>query len=137
VTTPQNKSKPYDLEERIYAFALEVRMFLRNTKWDPVSWPDIKQLLRSSGSVAANYVESVESISDADSLYRLRVTKKEARESGLWLRLLNDCNPIDENTHQALHVLISETEELVKIFASIIRKKSATEPLPRGLKFKI
>jgi four helix bundle protein len=130
VTTLQNKSKPYDLEERTYAFALEVRMFLRNTKWDPVSWPDIKQLLRSSGSVAANYVESVESISDADSLYRLRVTKKEARESGLWLRLLNDCNPIDENTHQALHVLISETEELVKIFASIIRKKSATEPLP-------
>ena len=130
MTTLQNKSKPYDLEERTYAFALEVRMFLRNTKWDPVSWPDIKQLLRSSGSVAANYVESVESISDADSLYRLRVTKKEARESGLWLRLLNDCNPIDENTHQALHVLISETEELVKIFASIIRKKSATEPLP-------
>jgi len=130
VTTPQNKSKPYDLEERTYAFALEVRMFLRNTKWDPVSWPDIKQLLRSSGSVAANYVESVESISDADSLYRLRVTKKEARESGLWLRLLNDCNPIDDNTHQALHVLISETEELVKIFASIIRKKSVTEPLP-------
>ena len=130
MTTPQNKSKPYDLEERTYAFALEVRMFLRNTKWDPVSWPDIKQLLRSSGSVAANYVESVESISDADSLYRLRVTKKEARESGLWLRLLNDCNPIDDNTHQALHVLISETEELVKIFASIIRKKSATEPLP-------
>jgi four helix bundle protein len=130
VTTLQNYSKPYDLEERTYAFALEVRMFLRNTKWDPVSWPDIKQLLCSSGSVAANYVESVESISDADSLYRLRVTKKEARESGLWLRLLNDCNPIDDNTHQALHVLISETEELVKIFASIIRKKSATEPLP-------
>lgn len=130
MTTPQNKYKPYDLEERTYAFALEVRMFLRNTKWDPVSWPDIKQLLRSSGSVAANYVESVESISDADSLYRLRVTKKEARESGLWLRLLNDCNPIDDNTHHALHVLISETEELVKIFASIIRKKSATEPLP-------
>lgn len=130
MTTPQNNSKPYDLEERTYAFAFEVRMFLRNTKWDPVSWPDIKQLLRSSGSVAANYVESVESISDPDSLYRLRVTKKEARESGLWLRLLNDCNPIDESTHAALHVLISETNELVKIFASIIRKKSANEPLP-------
>ena len=130
MTTLQNKSKPYDLEERTYAFALEIRMFLRNTKWDPVSWTDIKQLLRSSGSVAANYIEAVESISDADSLYRLRVTKKEARESGLWLRLLNDCNPIDDNTHQALHVLISETEELVKILASIIRKKSATLPLP-------
>jgi four helix bundle protein len=133
----KRNDKPYDLEERTYAFALEVRMFLRNTKWDPVSWTDTKQLLRSSGSVAANYIESVESISSPGNLYRLRIAKKEARESGLWLRLLNDCNPIDESTHAALHILISETNEIVKIFASIIRKKSATEPLTWGLKFKI
>lgn len=122
--------KPYDLEERTYAFALEVRLFLRGVKWDPVSWTDIKQLLRSSGSVAANYVESVESISAPDNLYRLRVTKKEARESGLWLRLLSDCNHLDEATEMTLQSLLSETGELVKILASIIRKKSATEPLP-------
>jgi four helix bundle protein len=127
-TTP--KDKPYDLEERTYAFALEVRLFLRGVKWDPVSWTDIKQLLRSSGSVAANYVESVESISAPDNLYRLRVTKKEARESGLWLRLISDCNHLDEATETTLQSLLSETGELVKILASIIRKKSATEPLP-------
>jgi four helix bundle protein len=121
------KSKPYDLEERTYAFAVEVRLFLRHTKWEAISWPDIKQLLRSSGSVAANYVESVEAISDSDSLYRLRIAKKEARESGMWLPLLNDCNPIDHQTHTALHQLISETGELVKIFASIIRKKSSQQ----------
>jgi four helix bundle protein len=124
------KDKPYDLEERTYAFALEVRLFLKKTKWDPVSWTDIKQLLRSSGSVAANYVESVESISAPDNLYRLRVTKKEARESGMWLRLISDCNHLDETTEATLGSLISETGELVKILASIIRKKSATEPLP-------
>ena len=122
--------KPFDLEERTYAFALEVRLFLRHTKWDPVSWPDIKQLLRSSGSVAANYVESIESISDADALYRLRVTKKEARESGLWLRLINDSNPIDEKVHRNLDELINETYELVKIFVTIIRKKSESQSLP-------
>jgi four helix bundle protein len=124
------KDKPYDLEERTYAFALEVRLFLKKTKWDPVSWTDIKQLLRSSGSVAANYVESVESISTADNIYRLRVTKKEARESGMWLRLISGCNHLDETTEATLRSLISETGELVKILASIIRKKSATEPLP-------
>lgn len=124
------KDKPYDLEERTYAFALEVRLFLKKTKWDPVSWTDIKQLLRSSGSVAANYVESVESISTADNLYRLRVTKKEARESGMWLRLISDCNHLAETTEATLRSLISETGGLVKILASIIRKKSATEPLP-------
>ena len=124
------KDKPYDLEERTYAFALEVRLFLKKTKWDPVSWTDIKQLLRSSGSVAANYVESVESISTADNIYRLRITKKEARESGMWLRLISDCNHLDEETEATLQSLLSESGELVKIFASIIRKKSATEPLP-------
>ncbi len=122
--------KPYDLEERTYAFALEVRMFLQNVKWDPVSWTDVKQLLRSSGSVAANYIESIEAFSNPDGIYRLRITKKEARESGLWLRLLNDCNPLGEDHHQALDDLLQETDELVKIFASIIRKKSASDPLP-------
>jgi four helix bundle protein len=72
----------------------------------------------------------VESISAPDNLYRLRVTKKEARESGLWLRLISDCNHLDEATETTLQSLLSETGELVKILASIIRKKSATEPLP-------
>ena len=130
MTTPQNDPKPYDLEERTYAFALETRMFLRNTRWDPVSWTDIKQLLRSSGSVAANYVESLEAVSADDCIYRLRICKKEARESCLWLRLISDCNPIDETIHHNLESLISETRELVKIFVVMIRNKSAQQPLP-------
>lgn len=130
MTAPLTHSKPYDLEERTYAFALETRLFLRNTKWDAVSWPDIKQLLRSSGSVAANYVESLEAVSADDRVYRLRVCKKEARESGLWLRLISDCNPIDESIHRGMESLISETEELVKIFVVMIRNKSEQKPLP-------
>lgn len=130
MNTRKNDSKPFDLEERTYQFALETRLFLKNTRWDPVSWTDVKQLLRSSGSVAANYVESTESISAADTIYRLRVSKKEARESAMWLRLINDCNPIDETTHASLHSLISEAGELVKILASIIRNKVKTESLP-------
>lgn len=124
------KPKPYDLEQRTYLFALDIRMFLRNTKWDPVSWTDIKQVLRSSGSIAANYIEAIEAISETDALYRLRLSKKEARETGLWLRLISDSNPIDESVHISLESLISETNELVKIFASIIRKKSTQSPLP-------
>lgn len=125
-----NYDKPYDLEERTYAFALETRLFLKNQRWDPVSWSDVSQVLRSTGSVAANYVEALEAISPDDYLYRLRICKKEARESGLWLRLIIDCNPIDESIHRNLDALIKETTELVKIFAAIIRKKSAQPPLP-------
>ena len=50
--------------------------------------------------------------------------------SGLWLQLISDTNPIDESIHRGLEDLISETKELVKIFASIIRKKSTKPPLP-------
>ena len=124
MSAQRNKEKPYDLEERTYAFALEVRHFLRNTKWDPVSWSDIKQVLRSSGSVAANYLEALESLSPDDYLYRISICKKEARESGLWLQLISDSNPIDESIHRSLDDLIGETSELVKIFSSIIRNKT-------------
>lgn len=122
--------KPYNLEERTYAFALEIRLFLRNTIWDPVSWSDIKQLLRSSGSVAANYVESIEAISPDDCVYRLRFCKKESRESGLWLQLISDSNPIDATIHSKLEALIAETKELVKIFVTMIRNKTAQPTLP-------
>jgi len=130
MSTTQNKNKPYDLEERTYAFALETRLFLKDKHWDPVSWPDVRQLLRSSGSVAANYVEALESISPDDYLYRIRVCKKEVRESGMWLRLISDCNPIDESIQRELDELVDETKELVKIFVTLIRNKSAQQPLP-------
>jgi four helix bundle protein len=123
-------NKPYNLEDRTYAFALDIRIFLRNTIWDPVSWSDIKQLLRSSGSVAANDVESIEAISPDDCVYRLRLCKKEARESGLWLQLISDSNPIDDKIHRKIEALIAETKELVKIFVTMIRNKTAQPTLP-------
>lgn len=121
---PNRDNKPYDLEERTYQFALDVRLFLKDRKWDPVSWPDVRQLLRSSGSVAANYVEAIEGISIDDSLYRYRITKKEARESGLWLRLLKDCNELNQSATEGLNSLLDESNQLVRILASIINNKS-------------
>ena len=115
--------KPYDLEERTYQFALSVRMFLKQHKWDPVSWSDVSQLLRSSGSVAANFVEANECISPRDKIYRLRISKKEAKESNLWLRLIEETNTTTPAQQSALTALKQEAGELVKILAVIIRKK--------------
>jgi len=126
---PSGNEKPYHLEERTYQFALDVLLFLKDRKWDPVSWPDVRQLLRSSGSVAANYVEAIEGISIDDSLYRYRISKKEARESGLWLRLLEDCNELNQAATEGLNSLLDESNQLVRILASIINNKSAS---PQG-----
>ena len=118
--------KRYDLEGRTYDFALRTRELLKSLSWSPISWSDVQQLLRSSGSVAANFVEAAEALSNEDFLYRVRLCKKESKESGLWLRLLRDSNNLPREVLEDLQRLESETGELVLIFAAIIRKRSAS-----------
>jgi four helix bundle protein len=119
-TTP-----PFDLEERTYQFALRVRLFLKGRDWHRVNWTDVNQLLRSSGSVGANYVESQEAVSDDDFTYRIRLCRKEVRESSLWLRLLRDTNDFPSNDTAEFIALLGETGELARIFTSILRKRTA------------
>ncbi|MEM1085629.1 MAG: four helix bundle protein [Verrucomicrobiota bacterium] len=119
----EKKRPPYDLEERTYQFALRVRLYLKNGEWQPVGWSDVRQLLRSSGSVAANYVESQEAVGDGDFVYRIRVSRKETRESALWLRLLQDTHSLEDSALAEHTALLGEADELVRIFTAIIRKK--------------
>jgi four helix bundle protein len=111
----------YDFEERTYRFALEIRLLIARRKWTRTQWSDIDQLLRSSGSIAANYVEANNAISKADFLHRLRISKKEASESRLWLRLLGETTD-DEATKGTLRTLYRECDELTRILAAILRK---------------
>jgi hypothetical protein len=50
-------SKRYDLEDRTIVFAKEVRKFVKKLHHDLANMEDGKQLIRSSGSVGANYIE--------------------------------------------------------------------------------
>lgn len=118
--------KKYNLEGRTYEFALRTRELLKSLNWSPISWSDVQQLLRSSGSVAANFVEAAEALSNEDFLYRVRLCKKESKESGLWLRLLRDSNDLSREVLEGLQSLERETGELVLIFAAIIRKRAAS-----------
>lgn len=111
----------YDLEERTYQFALNIRRCIAGTKWTRAQWTDVDQVLRSSGSVAANYIEANNAVSKPDSLFRIRISKKEASESRLWLRLLGETSN-DEPFKQTLRSLFKESDELAKILATILRK---------------
>src|SRR5712691_8828881 len=112
--------KPFDLEERTYLFANQVRSFLKQLPRTVGNQEDGRQLIRSSGSVAANYVEANEAISKKERLLRLRTSRKEAKESALWLRLL------DTGTTPAVETerieLPQEARELLKILSAIILK---------------
>ena len=114
-------SKPiYDIEERTFKFAKDVRLFVSSLNKNISSIEDAKQLIRASGSVGANYIEANESLSKKDFLMRIKISRKEAKESVYWLRLLNETNTF-ENVEEAQR-LIQEATELKKILSSIIEK---------------
>lgn len=110
----------FDLEERTFQFALEVRQIISAQRWTRAQWIDLKQVLRSSGSVAANYVEANNAASRPDFIYRIGVAKKEAVESRLWLRLLG-ASTTDPKLLDSLRSLYREADELVRIFAAILK----------------
>lgn len=119
MTETQN-SKQYDLEDRASAFAARVRAFVKILPHSIANHEDEKQLIRASGSVGANYIEANESLGKKDFLMRLRISRKEAKESRYWLKLIDiDNNNELETERQAL---IQEPTELMNIFAAIIRK---------------
>lgn len=111
---------PYDLEERTFQFAKDVRIFLKTVPNTIANQEDSRQLIRSSGSVGANYREANEALSRKDFVYRMRVSRKEAKESIYWLRLIHSTNSL-KNSNNAQQ-LIQEATELKKIFSSIIEK---------------
>lgn len=112
--------KPYDLEERTFLFAKDIRIFIKPLKMTVANMEDTKQLIRSSGSIGANYIEANEALSKKDFKFRIKISRKEAKESVYWLRLIIETNDLP-NENQAKD-LIQEATELKKILSAIIEK---------------
>lgn len=112
------KTKTYDLEERSFQFASAVNIYVRKLPKDIPNIENGKQLARSSGSVAANYIEANESLSKKDFIMRVKISKKESKESRLWLRLTIPSPDMEAEKAK----LIQESVELMKIFGSILEK---------------
>lgn len=111
--------KPYDLEERTFQFAKDVRVFVKTLNNSIANKEDIKQVVRSSGSIGANYIEANESLSKKDFVFRAKISRKEAKESVYWLRLIKESN---ELSGTLIDSLINESTELKKILSAIIEK---------------
>jgi len=116
-----SNTKPiYDLEERTYQFAKDVRLFVKTLPKTIANIEDGKQLIKASGSVGANYIEANEALSKKDLKMRLKICRMEAKESAYWLRLINETNSL-KNANDAKS-LMQEANELKKIFSSILEK---------------
>jgi four helix bundle protein len=116
----EDNSKRYDLEERTLQFAKDVRGFVKTVPRTVANEEDVRQLVKASGSVGANYIEANESLSKKDFVLRIKISRKEAKESRYWLRLLDTGGKAAAG--KARDALIQEATELMKIFGSIARK---------------
>jgi four helix bundle protein len=115
-----SNNKQYDLEERCLKFAKDVRKFVKKLPKNISNFEDIKQLVRSSGSIGTNYIEANESLSKRDFIMRIKISKKEAKESIYWLNLLDI--GYKSTLEKERSTLIDEATELMKILGAILEK---------------
>ena len=116
-STNDKNSKQYDLEERTLKFAKEVSRFVKGLPRSIANAEIAKQLVRPSSSIGANYIEANESLSKKDFLMRIKISRKESKESIYWLKLVET-----KDQEKSRESLIGEATELMKIFGSIAEK---------------
>ncbi|KKQ66702.1 MAG: hypothetical protein US86_C0004G0020 [Candidatus Daviesbacteria bacterium GW2011_GWA2_38_24] len=108
--------KKYNLEERTAKFGEIIIDFCRSLKHTPISLPVITQLIRSTTSIGANYMEANGASSKKDFQNKIFICKKEASETKYWLRMLVRCYP--EKRDEILSFW-KEAQELTLIFQKI------------------
>ncbi len=113
------KGKKFDLEDRTIKFARRVRDLSKTVQTTTSNREDVRQVVRASGSVGANYIEANNALGKKDFLLRIKICRKEAKESGYWLRLIDICSSTQLDAERQR--LIEESTQLVKIFGTILR----------------
>src|SRR6266576_2911938 len=109
-------SKRYDLEERTFEFAKTSRAFVKQLPRTISNLEDAKQFIRASGSIGANYIEANEAIGKKDFVMKIKICRREAKESRYWLRLIDTDGKLEGDQVQ----LLNEAQELMKIFGAIV-----------------
>jgi four helix bundle protein len=109
---------PFDLEKRTLIFAKSIRDFCKLVPKSISNKEYIEQIIRSSGSIGANYIEANESLSKKDFVMRIKISRKETKETRYWLELI-ETEHVQEDDISKLQ---TEATELLKIFSSIIEK---------------
>jgi len=117
-----NNQKVFDFEDRAVKFCKAVIEFCRALNRDNINQILVNQIVRSASSIGANYCEANEAVYLNDLIHKLSISKKEARETKYWLRVIIEVN--GKNIIEARQ-LWTEADELTKILAAMIRNAQA------------
>jgi four helix bundle protein len=111
--------KVFDFKKRSLSFARAINVYVRNLPLDIPNRENGKQLVRAAGSIGANYIEADDCLGDRDRLMRLRISRKEARETLFWIDLTE---PHKQFINEKIS-LMCETDELLRILSAILNKE--------------
>ncbi|MFA7253056.1 MAG: four helix bundle protein [Patescibacteria group bacterium] len=106
----------YNLEERTAKFGEDIIKFCRELKFNVITEPIIKQIIRSATSIGANYMEANGACSKSDFKNKIFICKKETMETKHWLRILSSALP---EKADKLRGYWKEAQELTLIFSKI------------------
>jgi len=112
-------TKQFNLEKRLLTFSTDTIHLCKLINITLINKNLITQLLKSATSIGANYTEANDSLGKKDFLHRLRIARKEAKETLYWLNLLIGIQPKHLTT---INKLITECTELRNILSAIINK---------------
>ncbi|MBI4812313.1 four helix bundle protein [Candidatus Falkowbacteria bacterium] len=112
-------SKRYDLEDRTLEFGKRIIRLSKALPKNTINFKLIDQVIRSGTSMGANYREANKTETKKDFKFRIRICRKEGKETIYWLNLIIEANP---EFSERIKPLLQETAELVKIFAAILVK---------------
>jgi four helix bundle protein len=116
-----HKLNPEILYERLLKFAKRCQKLISKLPNNPYNDIYGKQLLRSSSSPGSNYIEAVEAFSKKDFIHKLKICRKESKESTHWLKLIKSSNSNLKDIGNECAKLNMEAREFIKIFSSSIR----------------
>lgn len=109
----------FDLEERTLKFAKEVIDLLKQLPRNSINLEISNQLIRSAGSIGANYREANDALGKKDFYMRIKICRKEAKETKYWLELIQHNNP---DFDKEMLTKLDGATEFVKIFSAILNK---------------
>ena len=116
---PNDDKKRYDLEERTSKFTKDMTKFAKKVPKNMVNNVILSQVIRSSGSIGANYIEANEALSKKDFMMRIKICRKESKETAYWLDALDLEKDEMKDECKILH---DEATQLKKIFSAIVLK---------------
>ena len=114
-----DEKRKIDLPERTYKFAVEIVKIVQELPRSRVSYILGDQLLRAGTSIGANVEEAFAGLTKKDFIHSVNISRKEARETKYWLRLIIDAGLLNGEKTKPI---LQENEELIKILTAIVKK---------------